>query len=262
MKVIKAILLVVVIGLFGFGAWFYFKPEISLKKIAEDGPLKSKTSESLNGNTIVIQKDGEKIQVVWLRVDGPASLSLLANFQEGLEPEESQEKYGCQGLVNGGFYQEDGSPIGLFVSEGIQSSKEISSSTFNGFISLSDEREINISSTAPFGDVIFALQTGPVLMEERNISTLQLKRDEPARRIVAALTEEGDLYFLALYDLDSLFQGPQLTDLPGIILDFSKETGIQFSEAINLDGGTASAFYTEEMTLSPLSPVGSYFCVK
>jgi hypothetical protein len=40
----------------------------------------------------------------------------------------------------------------------------------------------------------------------------------------------------------------------------SEKLGWSVTEAINLDGGTASAFYTDKVYLKELNPVGSAFC--
>ncbi|GAI80571.1 unnamed protein product, partial [marine sediment metagenome] len=42
------------------------------------------------------------------------------------------EKYACRNLVNAGFYDENDSPIGLFVADGEIISKMSKNSTFNG----------------------------------------------------------------------------------------------------------------------------------
>ncbi|RJR30058.1 hypothetical protein C4564_01180, partial [Candidatus Microgenomates bacterium] len=107
-----------------------------------------------------------------------------------------------------------------------------------------------------------ALQTGPVLVENGSAVELSLARDKQARRIVAAITGSNELVFVAIYSPGSSFDGPYLEDLPLIVNHISEELNLNIADAINLDGGTASAFYSENTHISELSPIGSFFCVK
>mgnify|MGYP001590102184 CR=1 FL=1 len=80
--------------------------------------------------------------------------------------------------------------------------------------------------------------------------------------MVGVVTDEDRLVFLSFYNPISYYLGPNLEDLPGLLKSFEKETGIQIKDAINLDGGTASAFYAEGVSLTELRPIGSYFCAR
>ncbi|KKW11013.1 MAG: hypothetical protein UY49_C0010G0009, partial [Microgenomates group bacterium GW2011_GWC1_49_7] len=78
--------------------------------------------------------------------------------------------------------------------------------------------------------------------------------------MVAAKTGEGFL-FLTVYKEDSVFEGPLLADLPKVIQKINTEENLGIVDALNLDGGSASAFDNGETSLSELTPVGSLFCV-
>ena len=79
---------------------------------------------------------------------------------------------------------------------------------------------------------------------------------------MGVITGDNTLYFIIIYNENQVFDGPFLQDMPSVMSEIQKETGIVFADAINLDGGTASTFYSDEVNLSEMSPVGSFFCIK
>jgi hypothetical protein len=91
---------------------------------------------------------------------------------------------------------------------------------------------------------------------------LAIKNDEPNRRIVAATTDNNQLIFMVFYRDSSQFQGPMLGLLPELISMFTRQTGIDIVDAINLDGGSASVFISNYDRLNELAHIGSYFCIK
>lgn len=168
--------------------------------------------------------------------------------------------HSCQSGINGGFYDTDGQPLGLFVAGQI-ASKAIRSSLLNGFFTINAGTP-SISQTPPEGNVRLGLQTGPRLLEDGSALPLRILRDERARRMVAAISSVNDVVFIALFSPDSVFDGPLLGDTPAIIRAISQQENINLVQAINLDGGSASAFYNQTVSLEELTPVGSMFCVK
>src|SRR3989344_4783806 len=104
-----------------------------------------------------------------------------------------------------------------------------------------------------------AVQSGPMLMFEGTPLSLRLANDELRRRVIALLVND-ELIFMTVVGQDSELSGPYLSDLPGLVEAIAGKNGWQVSQAINLDGGTASAFYTDKVYLEELNPVGSIFC--
>lgn len=172
-----------------------------------------------------------------------------------------QEKQ-CEFLVNAGFYTKDNKPIGLFVQNSEVIRNEVSSSLFDGFITINDLRIPRITREYPRDTIIYGLQTGPFLVENGKLTALKIKNDREARRMVALVDGQNKLYFAAFYDKNSLFRGPLLAELPDIVLAEAKNRNIEIADAINLDGGSASAFVSRDEVLTELSPIGSFFCVK
>lgn len=207
-------------------------------------------------------KFGDTTYQVNLAVVDTHNLLLIPNFTEKKIAKNIYEENKCKLLANGGFYSEDNKPIGLFISNRERLSDFAQNSLFNGFLTINDFETPRITSQLPEDQLIIGLQAGPMLQENDSEHTLKLARDKAARRMVAAVTGENKLIFMAIYRSEAVFSGPFLKDLPGIISQLEKEADIEIADAINLDGGAASAFIFGQTNLSEASPVGSFFCAK
>ena len=189
------------------------------------------------------------------------NISLIPNFEKRLPSETLLSSHSCTALINGGFYDTTYKPLGYFFTDGKEISPSRKSALFNGYISVSDNGIASISADPPDSPGI-ALQSGPILMQNTDVMPLKIIHDEHARRMIAAVTAEGAIVFITVYNPESVFEGPLLGDLPVILRDIAKRESIHIEEALNLDGGSASAFYTATVKLSELTPVGSVFCIK
>ncbi len=119
-----------------------------------------------------------------------------------------------------------------------------------------------ISTSAPDEQVRLALQAGPIVRRDGQPVLLSLITDEQARRIIVATAHNTTLVFLALYDPDNTYLGPLLRDVPRHVSIIQDTIGETFENAINLDGGSASVFLSEETSLQELTLVGSFFCAR
>lgn len=200
------------------------------------------------------------IRISWATAQ-PEQVELYSNLQAKETSEKIKSERNCRTLVNGGFYSKTNTHLGLFVSNFEVLSNTLQSPLLNGFLSIKF-KDIVINSLKPNSDARIALQSGPLLVQNNKPLILSINNDQPDRRIVAATNYHNDLIFLAIYRYNSDFQGPLLQDLPQIIELFKKQTGISITDAINLDGGSASAFITAFEYISELSLIGSYFCAK
>lgn len=202
----------------------------------------------------------DDLRFLWVEA-APESVELYPNFEEKLSSREARKKEGCRTLVSGGLYTKEGRPIGLFVSKKKKLRGEIEHLLYNGIFGVAG-KEAFISGSPPQEEMRFAVQSGPILFKDGAPQDLDLESDKEARRVVAAITGEGKVVFLTIYNTESAYLGPLLKDLPKVLVDVEEKTGLDFVAAINLDGGTASAFLTEEVQLAEIAPVGSYFCIK
>lgn len=262
----RFLLVVITIGLlaWGWGTWQKQKlqptplPSFSSKPSAEPLLGLAKNEPDL----MAFEAAGKAYRIVWHLIQPSASVQMgvntdLASSSAGIFQEQQ-----CQILTSGGFYASDGKPIGLLIVDGQIVSPWQRNQLFTGVLG-SDGTTFEIV----MGDVssrtyTWAVQAGPVLWMNRAATTLALKNDQPARRILAGVTTDGSLVLMAVVAGDSLFGGPLLTEIDALIPVIAGIIGQEFESVINLDGGTASALISTTISLRELKPIGSYVCVK
>ena len=195
----------------------------------------------------------------WVKITDLSRLTLLPNHDAQTSSEDLANKYHCQVLVNGNFYDKQNKPLGWLVSEGKTLAKPITSSLFNGFLSLSPSK-VEISPLVPQGLVNLGLQSGPLLILDSQPLLLKISNDQPRRRVIVALNNQKELIFLVLTGTDSLYSGPLLADTPKLVAAIGQALNQNLVTALNLDGGSASAFHTDTIHLSEYAYIGSFFC--
>lgn len=190
----------------------------------------------------------------------PSNISLIGNFDNIQGAFSLKSNNSCTYAVSGGFYDTKSQPLGYFVTNGKRIHNSIQSALLNGYIWI-DEGKVTIKSSIPPTTANIALQSGPVLIDNSKPRLLTITNDEHARRVVV-IVEKNTVIFLTIYNPDSVFEGPLLKTLPDLVGKISTLESFIIDSAINLDGGSASAFYSDTTNLEELTPVGSIFCVK
>jgi uncharacterized protein YigE (DUF2233 family) len=193
----------------------------------------------------------------------PDSVTLLPNFGPRKNSQTLMTEHLCVYGVNGGFYNVDNTPLGLFISENTVFYKQSASTFFNGFFWIDTQNQTGITDTLPSRELSYALQSGPLLIQSGVPVSLRIRNDENARRSTVGIVRDTDtIFFTVVYNPESVFDGPVLSDLPSILSSISLQENVTLESAVNLDGGSASAFYSEDTKLGELTPVGSIFCIK
>ena len=207
--------------------------------------------------------EGEEYSFATVKVTDASRLKLLPNFSEQKTSEEIINEGICRNLVNGGFYSEKFSPIGLFISEREEIQKRQINATFNGFFLISEGNIPEILKETRDEEYRIALQAGPILIMDSTPLKLSLKAEEQEkdRRVMVALNDKGEIFFIVVFTQNSVFSGPTLASLPEVLKEIQNSLGENFVSALNLDGGAASTFWGEGVKLKELSPIGSYFCI-
>jgi uncharacterized protein YigE (DUF2233 family) len=183
-----------------------------------------------------------------------SNLSLTSNLSERRDAAGLAAAKKCQFLTNAGFYDTSNQHLGWFYTQGEEISPAITNRLFDGFLSL-------VAGQAVIGfdrpeDAVWGVQSGPVLVHDGIPLKLSIREDQPRRRVVAAINDNQDLIFMVIVSSQSEYGGPLLADLPQLVKSIDPE----IAAAINLDGGSASAFYSSEIQLKEYSPIGGYFC--
>ena len=219
-----------------------------------------------NGTITETKYEGINYLVLGIKIPLEAKISLIANFKEKLTGEKLVEDNNCDIGINGGFYLTSEQPLGLFFSGGKKLGKSIKSSIANSFVYQDRAGDLKFVRTPPinFQFTDFVFQTGPYIIP--NKSKLKLTRDERARRSLIAKDFQGNLYLVSITRKDNLDAGPHLADLPVIFQNLKEENIFPLEELVNLDGGSASFFYSKDkegdLTLTSWAPIGSLLCVK
>lgn len=187
----------------------------------------------------------------------PDTLTLIPNFTEAKTSSELIDEHGCTYGANGGYYTTVNKPLGLFITGRAQLGATTTSSAANAFLSKYPNGTLALSQIPPPADAVeFALQAGPHLIPG---ITPRITSDEHARRVLIANTSNNEWYFLVITHRENAYDGPLLSEIPSLLAKLPQNV----TEALNLDGGTASAFYSEDgARFGELTMVGSFFCGK
>jgi uncharacterized protein YigE (DUF2233 family) len=208
----------------------------------------------------IIPYDGIEYNYFFTGNIDPENISLIPNFSQPKPAADIVREHGCIIGVNAGFYDKSYHPIGLFISNGEILSENKKNQLFNGYISVDRNFKLVISHEIPVNS-LYAVQTGPLLIEESRILPLEMAKDKAARRMVFTRNREGDAVLISVFMPKAELLGPQLYDLPGLVKAISDKENLKIVSAINLDGGSASAFFDTKMLLEESQPVGSWWCV-
>lgn len=240
------------------GALFFIFPEKSSRppKILSEEIVPTPTRAASEYPVVTV--GGRKYSYGLIRAAG-AQVRLIPNFQNRKASFELARQYGCTRYVNGSYYDKSYRPLGLFFSEGSTLGNDSRSPLLNGYL-WQDDMETNITMMPP-RKADWILQTGPMLIDAGTALSLTLRDDEPARRTAAMTGTDGDLFFLSVFHGESVLTGPYLSELPEVLYAIARKTGIDPGTAVNLDGGSASAFHDGEHTLSEFTSVGSILCL-
>jgi uncharacterized protein YigE (DUF2233 family) len=207
-----------------------------------------------------ISFEGKTFSYSFSPIPASSSLILIPNFEDKKSFETITSTSGCTAAINGGFYQENNTPLGWFVAEGKTIAPPVSSTLFNAFLRITRDGAVTIEGQA--SSAYYGLQAGPRLLEDAEPRTLRIRNDEPARRSVVAITSEGQAILLSIFSPEQVFEGPYLEDLPEVVALISQKQALGLQDAMNLDGGSASAFYSGETRLGELTYVGSVLCAR
>jgi uncharacterized protein YigE (DUF2233 family) len=149
---------------------------------------------------------------------------------------EAMQRSGALAGVNGGYFDQDFGPVGLLVTGGRFVAPKRKARLLSGILSVSNGR-VRLQRSADFstaGKVSEAVQCGPFLLERRR-AVAGLDNTRAARRTFAGLN--GNRFVLG-------FCSPvTLAELAKILAALSADPASAMERALNLDGGSSSAFW-------------------
>jgi hypothetical protein len=173
-----------------------------------------------------------------LALPSPAStLRVIDNATGSYNLRQAMERGNCIAGVNGGYFDTDFRPIGLRVIDGVTISPLTHARLLTGVLYTSS-RGITIARVGEFSrqrKLKSAIECGPFLVDEAmRVSTLDDRHT--ARRTFAAITRRGKAALGVSSELT-------LAQLAGILANRSLANDLPVWRALNLDGGSSSAFW-------------------
>jgi len=253
-KIIGVLFIILIVWIFG-------------KKILPDNVSKKNIfplpTPSTPSSPLVIPKiefNGKNYAYIYFTVSTSERIMLIPNFSEKLTSQDLATRYGCIEGINGGFYDTNNTPLGGFMTNNNVFKNPVHNRLIDGFI-WENKNGFSITVSEPPSDALFFLQTGPLLRIDGGVTTISIGNDEYRRRSIAGITKNNSLVFFMIYNPESVYEGPLLSDVPSIMESIDQKESLNLDAAVNLDGGSASAFISKNKTLQEFSPIGSFFCV-
>jgi hypothetical protein len=141
--------------------------------------------------------------------------------------------------INANFFDENGQPLGLFISNSqLRHKLHRGGRVLTGIFSIrKGQPSIELRDNFTDTDVTTAIQAGPRLVEHG--APIQItSADDTSRRSGIAITKQHEVI---LYATLLRFPGASLKDIQQMLLD----PALEVSEALNLDGGGSSQLFVE-----------------
>ena len=256
----KVLVCIVAIGILVTALSLFQKPVAPLQKSSDNPSPTISRSPTLVSESLDIVQNEKKFRITWLPVRDLSTLTLIPNFTHKRIARSLIDTKECTHVINGGFYTTDYQPTGLFVAQGKTLRTTNPNALLNGYFVIEPDNTASIQYAPPESSVRIALQTGPILMKGGSPVKLAIRDDEPDRRVGLGVTKNGSVIFFVTYDPENTWSGPRLADMPNMVSKILSQ--LSLTDAINLDGGSASAFIRGDFSLQELVSVGSFFCVQ
>jgi len=167
----------------------------------------------------------------------------------------------CLAGVNGGYFHPDTRPIGLVVSEGRTLHPLVRARLLSGVLVVTSGRLalLRRQEFSPSASPSEALQSGPFLIDHGEPVT-GLNDTRRARRTVVLSDSSGRYGMVVTESLFTLAELATLLATPGIVHE------LDISRALNLDGGSSSAFWARTadgtVYLPEAKRVRNFLCVR
>lgn len=148
--------------------------------------------------------------------------------------------------VNGGYFHRDLTPIGLVVSDGQTLHPLETAKLLSGLVIVRGASAPTIIRTAAYNKgkpPTQALQSGPMLLEDGK-PVAGLHADKIARRTFVATSPDGR-FAIGYITSVTLADAARILALPGVLGSWGKV------DALNLDGGSSTAFWSATGTVLP-----------
>lgn len=183
---------------------------------------------------------------------------VIPNFENPQDSADIIKNNNCKYAINGGLYQENKKPLGLYFHNNKIINNKINSNIFNGYLYLNQNNVLDISQNVS-DNLKFIMQTGPYF----DLNSTQIDyNDKTARRHVIAKDSSNNLFIFSIFTPESFISGPTLNQIPQFFQKDEIKKIANFTQVLTLDGGSASVFYSPIHSLHESTFIGSLLCWK
>jgi exopolysaccharide biosynthesis protein len=183
--------------------------------------------------------DGSRVADLWLIVFRPAefAVKVVISGEQYSSVSEAGSALDAVAGINGGYFREDGSPVGLLISNGKTLHRFESARLLSGVFFVRDVRPgiVRSQNFSKLKGVSEAVQAGPFLVEnERGVAGLDNERTAPRTFVFQghnALWGFGICRSVTLAEMGEVLLLPDLLNKSRIVT------------ALNLDGGSSTQFW-------------------
>jgi len=212
-------------------------------------------SSSVN---FIVPTPPPKPNYYFYKINQQDNFTVVPNFQNPKDSRDLISENNCQYAINGGLYQENNKPLGLFYHQNQTLNTKSNSNIFNGFLFLDTNNTLDIGQTT-ISNYKFIMQSGPFF----NLNSPQIVyNDKTARRHVIAKDSQNNFYIFSIFTPDSFINGPTLNEIPLFFQKPEIQKIANFTQVLTLDGGSASVFYSPTDSLHESTFIGSLLCWK
>jgi len=194
----------------------------------------------------------------YYQISNQDQLTIIPNFDNPKDSSELIKENNCKYAINGGLYQDNKKPLGLFFHDNKIISKKINSNIFNGFLVINQNNVLDIGNSTQDNSQ-FIMQSGPYF----DLSLPQTDYNEKtARRHIIAKDSQNNFYIFSIFTPESFISGPTLDEIPKFFHTPEIQQIAEFTEILTLDGGSASIFYSPTASIHESTFIGSLLCWK
>lgn len=194
------------------------------------------------------------------------SLSIVENNSDPDQRQSIEEIHKTHSSVlsfNGGFFSKDFQPTGLIISQSKGVYPLVKAKLLNGIFWIDQDKTPHLSSyqdlkkSAGFTPE-FAIQSGPILINEQGQVTLSEKDSSPNKSSRTAIGIDKDNQIIVIFLKQTLLDNSNslsLYEFSKIISTNSELKNYQIHSLLNLDGGTSAGLATDQEYFPELEKV-------
>ncbi|HMR00860.1 MAG TPA: phosphodiester glycosidase family protein [Candidatus Gracilibacteria bacterium] len=167
---------------------------------------------------------------------------------------------------NGQFFTEEFNPTGLSISQTQLLNEKSNADLVNGIMVIDNRREARLLHNQegfPIGTIDFAIQNGPILLDENGNPSIIEDSGKTASRTALGIDQEGNLVVIVLKQSLLNFENSiTLYQFAQLLASHPEIQKLGLHSVLNLDGGTSSGIAIDHKYYPEMEKVQSVVLVK